>query len=109
MAVSLVAPDEADYLRDIEKLIRQKIPAVDRRPPGTPNRLPPPKQGQRQGNGQGRAEGHPRPHGRPQGHGHGHGGPKRGGHQHARGETQRGGRSDRQRSGSRHPQRASAH
>jgi ATP-dependent RNA helicase RhlE len=115
MAVSLVAPDEADYLRDIEKLIRMKIPAVDRRPPGTPSRLPPPKQGQRQGNGQGhhqgRAEGHPRPHGRPQGHGHGHGPAKpahRGGTQ-ARGETQRGGRSDRQRQGGRHPQRASAH
>jgi ATP-dependent RNA helicase RhlE len=93
MAISLVAPDEADYLRDIEKLIRQKIPTVDRRPPGTPSRLPPPKQGaQRQGGNHGRPEGHPRPHGRPAGHGHAS----------AR-QGQRGQR------GARHPQRASAH
>jgi len=58
LAVSLVAPDEADYLRAIETLIRQRIPFVDRRPPGTPSRLPPPRQGQ----------GRPRPHGRSAGH-----------------------------------------
>jgi ATP-dependent RNA helicase RhlE len=103
MAVSLVAPDEADYLRDIETLIRQKIPTVDRRPPGTPSRLPPPKQGaQRNGQGQhngqhqGRPQGHPRPHGRPGGHGHG-----------AQKQGQQ--RPRRQGGGNRHPQRASSH
>jgi len=100
IAVSLVAPDEASYLRDIEKLIRQKLPTVDRRPPGTPSFLPPPKQGQRQG----RPEGHPRPHGRP----HGHGAPQRARPEFA--QEQRGGRSDRQRTGGkRHPQRATTH
>ncbi|WP_144299659.1 DEAD/DEAH box helicase [Elioraea rosea] len=97
IAISLVAPDEASYLRDIEKLIRQKIPTVDRRPPGTPSFLPPPKQGQRQGHGGrpqgGRPEGHPRPHGRPHGHGQG------------KGQQ----RPNRHGGGQRHPQRASAH
>jgi ATP-dependent RNA helicase RhlE len=91
MAISLVSPDEADYLRAIETLIRQRIPTVDRRPPGTPSRLPPPKQGQRQGRPQGgRTEGHPRPHGRPAGHA-----------APARGERRNG--------STRHPRRATAH
>jgi ATP-dependent RNA helicase RhlE len=109
IAISLVAPDEASYLRDIEKLIRLKIASVDRRPPGTPSFLPPPKQGQRQGGNQGngaRPDGHARPHGRPGGHGAPK--PAHRGQPH-RGETQRGGRSDRQGAGHRHPQRASSH
>lgn len=52
-AISLCNAEERAYLRDIEKLIRQQIPAEDRRRGNEPEFMPKPKQG---GRGAGRPQ-----------------------------------------------------
>ena len=83
-AVSLVAGDEAGFLRDIERVVRKSIPVLPTpsypmvaEAPEAP-RPPRPAQGQSRGRSQGAGQGHAR---KPPGNAHGqsHGGPRRDG------------------------------